>query len=168
MDISLELDVTKKKKKRICTELCTEPQTQTQTNDFYTYKELLYRVFDQTFIKHEKITIPKPILMREGTKKTVWLNVYDTSNTLQRAPEHIKSFLEREMKTTCSLGEEKMVLCARLSQCQMETLLSSYIKTYVECKACKSLSTTIERDSVHRIHILLCNTCKASRSLSMF
>jgi translation initiation factor 2 subunit 2 len=40
-----------------------------------------------------------PMLMRIGTKKTLWANFADICGSMKRNPEHVRQFFEAELGT---------------------------------------------------------------------
>lgn len=114
-----------------------------------------------------KFRIPPPVCQREGSKKTLFANVQEISNVLQRNPEHLIQFLFAELGTSGSIdGEKRLVLKGKFQPKQMESVLRRYIIEYVTCKTCKSMNTELKRESANRLHFLSCKACGSTRSVS--
>lgn len=114
-----------------------------------------------------KFRIPPPVCQREGSKKTLFVNVQEIAKVLQRNPEHLIQFLFAELGTSGSIdGEKRLVLKGKFQPKQMESVLRRYIIEYVTCKTCKSMNTVLKRESANRLHFLSCNACGSTRSVS--
>ncbi|KAK1677851.1 hypothetical protein QYE76_038699 [Lolium multiflorum] len=106
-----------------------------------------------------------PILLREGTKKTVFVNFMDSCKKMRRQPKHVMDFLLSEMAATGSLdGEQRLVVKRRFSPRNIEALLRRYIYEYVICNGCKGTDTTMSREN--RLLFLRCEQCGSSRSVA--
>lgn len=148
----------------------------TQVAGGFPYDELLSRFF--TILKKNnpelagdrsgpKFRIPPPVCQREGSKKTLFANVQEISNVLQRNPEHLIQYLFAELGTSGSIdGEKRLVLKGKFQPKQMESVLRRYIIEYVTCKTCKSMNTELKRESANRLHFLSCKACGSTRSVS--
>jgi hypothetical protein len=61
----------------------------------YSYESLIQRVADIIHAKNPELTEKKrttmkpPMLMRVGTKKTLWANFQDICKSMRRNPEHV-------------------------------------------------------------------------------
>ncbi|KAG7191790.1 translation initiation factor eIF-2 beta subunit [Scheffersomyces spartinae] len=140
------------------------------------YDDLLSRFFD--ILKKNnpelagdrsgpKFRIPPPVCQREGSKKTLFANVQEIAQVLQRNPEHLIQFLFAELGTSGSIdGEKRLVLKGKFQPKQMESVLRRYIIEYVTCKTCKSMNTELKRESGNRLHFLSCKVCGSTRSVS--
>lgn len=139
------------------------------------YEDLLLRFF--TILKEKnpelagdrsgpKFRIPPPVCQREGLKKTLFANVQDIANVLQRNPEHLIQYLFAELGTSGSIdGEKRLVLKGKFQPKQMELVLRRYIIEYVTCKTCKSMNTELKRELANRLHFLSCKACGSTRSV---
>lgn len=47
----------------------------------------------------KRTTMKPPMLMRIGTKKTLWANFADICGSMKRNPEHVRQFFEAELGT---------------------------------------------------------------------
>lgn len=187
----LDMDFTKKKKKKKKGKSSTKKEegadstaTQQQetedpegapwlnTTREYHYEELLSRFF--TILREKnpalageksKIILKPPKVMREGTKKTVFENLIEICESINRDPQHVVSYLLAELGTNGSIdGQNRLVIKGRFLPKVFEGVLRHYINEYVLCTMCKSTDTTLLREG--RLFILRCNSCSASRSVS--
>jgi hypothetical protein len=56
----------------------------------------------------KRTTMKPPMLMRIGTKKTLWANFADICGSMKRNPEHVRQFFEAE------LGTESRYVCVSI------------------------------------------------------
>lgn len=142
------------------------------TDRDYTYEELLGRVFN---ILHEnnpglggdrrRTVMRPPQILREGTKKTVFVNFMDLCKTMHRQPEHVMTFLLAELGTSGSLdGQHRLVVKGRFVPKNFEGLLRKYVNEYVICNGCKSPDTIMIREN--RLSFLKCEKCGSERSVA--
>jgi len=106
-----------------------------------------------------------PQVLREGTKKTVFVNFMDLCKTMHRQPEHVMTFLLAEMGTSGSLdGQQRLVIKGRFAPKNFEGILRRYINEYVICNGCKSPDTILSKEN--RLFFLRCEQCGCSRSVA--
>ncbi|KAL1549155.1 eukaryotic translation initiation factor 2 subunit beta-like [Salvia divinorum] len=114
----------------------------------YEYEELLGRVLN---ILHEnnpelagdrRRTVMRPAqVLREGTKKSVFVNFMDLCKTMHRQPEHVMTFLPAEMGTSGSLdGQQRLVVKGRFAPRNFEGILRRYIR--VLSRSAKTIGCT--------------------------
>uniref|UniRef100_A0A0D9Z6W3 Eukaryotic translation initiation factor 2 subunit beta n=1 Tax=Oryza glumipatula TaxID=40148 RepID=A0A0D9Z6W3_9ORYZ len=164
------------------------------TDRDYKYEELLGRVFnilrennpDLAGDRRRTVMRP-PQVLREGTKKTVFVNFMDLCKTpafisekinyheltviivytsrMHRQPEHVMMFLLAEMGTSGSLdGQQRLVIKGRFAPKNFEAILRRYINEYVICNGCKSPDTILSKEN--RLFFLRCEQCGSSRSVA--
>lgn len=138
----------------------------------YKYDELLDRVFnilrennpDLAGDRRRTVMRP-PQVLREGTKKTVFVNFMDLCKTMHRQPEHVMMFLLAEMGTSGSLdGQQRLVVKGRFAPKNFEGILRRYVNEYVICNGCKSPDTILSKEN--RLFFLRCEQCGSSRSVA--
>ncbi|XP_075521874.1 eukaryotic translation initiation factor 2 subunit beta isoform X1 [Primulina tabacum] len=125
-----------------------------------------------------------PQVLREGTKKTVFVNFMDLCKTyiitsvgkiylivdlislwMRRQPEHVMTFLLAEMGTSGSLdGQQRLVVKGRFAPKNFEGILRRYINEYVICNGCKSPDTILSKKN--RLFFLRCEKCGSGRSVA--
>ncbi|KAL5807678.1 hypothetical protein ACOSQ3_028369 [Xanthoceras sorbifolium] len=106
-----------------------------------TIRALLSRVFDsirennpELAGERRRTVMRPPQVLREGTKKTVFVNFM----------EHVMTFLLAEMGTSGSLdGQKQLVVKDRFASKNVEGILHRYINEYVLCNSCRSLDTIL-------------------------
>ncbi|CAR31014.1 hypothetical protein ZYGR_0P03200 [Zygosaccharomyces rouxii] len=113
-----------------------------------------------------KFRIPPPVCLRDG-KKTIFSNIQDISEKLQRSPEHLIQYLFAELGTSGSVdGQKRLVIKGKFQPKQMENVLRRYILEYVTCKTCKSINTELKKEQSNRLFFLVCKSCGSTRSVS--
>ena len=143
------------------------------SNREYHYDELLGRVFGilrekiPSLSEKTKTIIKPPQVLREGTKKTVFANLIEICNAMNRSPEHVIQYMMAELGTSGTLdGTQRLIIKGRFLPKVFEGVLRHYFIDYVICNLCKSANTTLDRDKATRLSICKCNACGASRSVS--
>nr|ABK22171.1 unknown [Picea sitchensis] len=142
------------------------------TDRDYKYEELLDRVFNilrehnpELAGEKRRTVMRPPQVLREGTKKTVFVNFMDLCKTMHRQPEHVMTFLLAEMGTSGSLdGQQRLVIKGRFAPKNFEGILRRYINEYVICNGCKSPDTILSKEN--RLFFLRCEQCGCSRSVA--
>lgn len=113
-----------------------------------------------------KFRIPPPVCQRDG-KKTIFCNIQEISEKLQRSPEHLIQYLFAELGTSGSVdGQKRLVIKGKFQPKQMENVLRRYILEYVTCKTCKSINTELKKEQSNRLFFLVCKSCGSTRSVS--
>lgn len=113
-----------------------------------------------------KFRIPPPVCLRDG-KKTIFSNIQDISEKLQRSPDHLIQYLFAELGTSGSIdGQKRLVIKGKFLSKQMENVLRRYILEYVTCKTCKSINTELKKEQSNRLYFLVCKSCGSTRSVS--
>ncbi|OMO99917.1 Translation initiation factor IF2/IF5 [Corchorus olitorius] len=144
----------------------------TGTDRDYRYEELLGRVFNilrennpELAGDRRRTVMRPPQVLREGTKKTVFVNFMDLCKTMHRQPDHVMAFLLAELGTSGSLdGQQRLVVKGRFAPKNFEGILRRYINEYVICLGCKSPDTILSKEN--RLFFLRCEKCGSGRSVA--
>ena len=143
------------------------------TNRDYHYDELLGRVFgilrekNPALSEKTKTIIKPPQVLREGTKKTVFVNLMEICNAMHRNPDHVIQYLMAELGTSGTLdGQKRLILKGRFLPKVFEGVLRHYFIDYVICNMCKSADTLLVKEAGSRVSFCRCQSCGASRSVS--
>ncbi|KAF3644798.1 Eukaryotic translation initiation factor 2 subunit beta [Capsicum annuum] len=142
------------------------------TIDFAFVLQLLGRVFNilrennpELAGDRRRTVMRPPQVLREGTKKTVFVNFMDLCKTMHRQPEHVMTFLLAEMGTSGSLdGQQRLVIKGRFAPKNFEGILRRYVNEYVICNGCKSPDTILTKEN--RLFFLRCEKCGSGRSVA--
>ncbi|KAF5742754.1 hypothetical protein HS088_TW09G00814 [Tripterygium wilfordii] len=138
----------------------------------YEYEELLSRVFNilrennpELAGDRRRTVMRPPQVLREGTKKTVFVNFMDLCRTMHRQAEHVMAFLLAELGTSGSLdGQQRLVVKGRFAPKNFEGILRRYVNEYVICIGCKSPDTILSKEN--RLFFLRCEKCGSGRSVA--
>lgn len=165
------LKLKKKKKKDKTKEIEEKKLPEDYDPPTYTYQFLLNKLYDHFEDKgkpeiKQKNTIKMPTIQRMSSKKTGWINFKDCCSNLNRDLAHLQSFVVSELSTECNIdGNGFLILKGIYNQKNIEIVLRKYVVSYVQCSICKSLETSVRKDSVTRLNFLDCNSCKSNRAL---
>lgn len=151
------------------------PESSAQQDAGLPYADLLSRFFNILRANNPelagdrsgpKFRIPPPVCLRDG-KKTIFSNIQDISEKLQRSPDHLIQYLFAELGTSGSIdGQKRLVIKGKFLSKQMENVLRRYILEYVTCKTCKSINTELKKEQSNRLYFLVCKSCGSTRSVS--
>ena len=180
--LSMEFFSKKKKKKDKKPNLTTESIVDEditlesgilETPPPYTYSELLDRcnaVYTQNNTKlneNNKYSIPPPTIAKMGSKRVVWTNFALFCEKVGRTLDHVFQYMVAELGAECSIdGTNQLVIKGKFASKYIESLMKKYMMEYVQCTSCRSLNTTITKDSVSRLLFIRCTDCMCIRSVS--
>lgn len=162
------------KKKRPAKAGATQVVNEVATEDSDTqYGLMLNRIFDLlkknkggVTDKQKKCIVKQPEVVREGAKKSCWVNFQDICDNLGRPSDHLSKYILMELGTEGSIARNtQMILKGRYLEKQIETLLKKYITEYVMCQMCKSIDTSLTKDSSIRMFTMTCMRCGCTRSV---
>jgi len=128
----------------------------------YKYEELLGRVFNilrennpELAGDRRRTVMRPPQVLREGTKKTVFVNLMDLCKTMHRQPDHVMAFLLAELGTSGSLdGQQRLVVKGRFAPKNFEGILRRYINEYVIVWDAKVLTLYFQRRTVYSFSVV--------------
>jgi translation initiation factor 2 subunit 2 len=143
-----------------------------QSDRDYTYQELLSRITKilrannpELAGEKKKINMVLPVVNREGSKKSAFVNVVEVCKRLNRASDHVIQFLLAELGTTGSTdATNSLIIRGRFQQKQIEAVIKRYVQEYVQCKTCKSPDTVLIKEN--RLYFHKCEVCGSSRTVS--
>lgn len=141
----------------------SEPFIHVQNCMDNTYSDLLERC---SFVNKTKtkLGIKPPIVQKDGSKRSVWINFNDTYVSLKRDPKHILQFFLNELTTTGSIdANNRLIIRGNFNSSDFEKLLKRYIHRYVMCNSCKSIDTIIHNES--RLIFIHCNQCNTKYTI---
>ncbi|AWU74918.1 hypothetical protein CAS74_003278 [Pichia kudriavzevii] len=152
----------------------TNEATTTKT-DLIPYSQLLDRFYDILKVNNpelaggqqQRLKIPPPEVLRDGSKKTIFANVQQIAQVLQRNPSHLIQYLFAELGTSGSIdGEQRLIVKGRFQAKNIEGVLRRYIQEYVICRTCKSMNTELKREAANRLHFIVCKACGSTKSVT--
>ncbi|KAF3940598.1 hypothetical protein ABW19_dt0209343 [Dactylella cylindrospora] len=138
------------------------------------YTQLLKRFYINLYEDHPELSgegrlknykIPPPQVVREGNKKSIFVNLPEIARKMKRNPDHVIQFIFAELGTNGSVdGSGRLVIKGRFQQKQLESVLRRYIVEYLTCGTCKSPNTTLIKEN--RLFFVNCNICGSRKSVS--
>ena len=127
----------------------------------YDYFELLNRIqgmlqeSGSSSNQSAKMKLPPPLLAKDGTTKTVWINFPIICEKMERTVEHVQTYALTELNTTGSLdGNQGLSLKGRFQSKQIENVIKHYISEFVKCNTCGSISNELKKEN--RLQFLHC------------
>jgi translation initiation factor 2 subunit 2 len=134
-------------------------------NELYIY--LLENIYDtinknSNLSCNSEIKVAKPEAYFDVTKKTIWTNFRYICKELKSNEEHVANYISKEHRVDLSINKEgQLLIKGRFSDLKIGSTLKNYIKNYLQCIACKTLNTSIEKKP-NKLTYLICNNqnCK--------
>lgn len=138
-----------------------------QVVDIFSYEFLLARIEKHLKLSDQqaesKVKIPMSI-KRDGATKTSF-NITDVCSVIKRDIAHLRQYIEVELSVNCSIdGDGRLIIKGVFPEAQIQKLVRNYIKQYVTCGICSSLSTVLEREE--KLLFKKCQACGASQSVN--
>lgn len=108
----------------------------------------------------ERLNVPNIECINEKNK-TIIQNLNQIADILNRDPKHILKYMTLRLATSYSeIGEGRYVLKGRILDKQLDSVISDYIKAYVDCPVCKRPDTKLSKEK-RGIVQLVCLSCGA-------
>ena len=130
------------------------------------YEELLERAREalpEDIEKAERFNIPKVRGHIEGNK-TIISNFAQIAQALERKPEHLLKFVQKELATPGELRKNTVIFGAKISATRINEKIEKYAETFVLCKECGKPDTKLTKES--GIYFLRCHACGAKASIA--
>lgn len=134
----------------------------------YSYHDLLNHLTKMigSVDNHAKFSIMPAQISRFGAKKTAFSNFSEICKSFNRDKTHVNDYLMAELGTTTSEDAKgRLLIKGKYNQKNIHKVLEKYILMYVQCSMCKSLNTTIIRNTANRLYFLECMQCGSSKSV---
>lgn len=115
----------------------------------------------------ERLNIPSVECINEKNR-TIVLNLNQIADILNRDVEHLLKYMTLRLAAPHSeIGEKRYVFKGRILCEQLDSLISDYVKAYVECPVCKRLDTKLskERRDIVQIICLSCGAVSPAKKL---
>ncbi|KAF3932029.1 hypothetical protein ABW20_dc0104122 [Dactylellina cionopaga] len=145
-----------------------------ENSSAFKYTQLLKRFYINLYEDHPELSgdgrlknykIPPPQVVREGNKKSIFVNLPEIARKMKRNPDHVIQFIFAELGTNGSVdGAGRLVIKGRFQQKQLESVLRRYIIEYLTCGTCKSPNTALNKEN--RLFFVSCNICGSKKSVS--
>jgi len=131
----------------------------TDITDFNKHLDNLYGLLAEKtrLTKQQDLKIPKPKLSKQGGARTIWENFGQTTVKLNRPIDHMQKFFAQELSTDCNVAKDtndaedttsKLVITGkgRYTTDGIVKVLQSYVDTYVQCRVCGEMNTTLTKE----------------------
>jgi len=110
----------------------------------------------------KKFSLPRPVLSRGEDKKYRWRNFGDVTKAMERDGPHVAAWLGAELSTSDLLVAQDgstLTFPKRITEDQLATLLTSYLRLYVLCPKCRGGPTLFTKVPSLRKTLMACVTC---------
>lgn len=133
-------------------------------SDFEIYLFSLHRIYEKIGEQTDrKIKFLIPNVCPDG-KKTRITNLIEMSEKMNRNSDHLIQFIRTEFRTTTSMNAyNHLVVRGKYRQQHIESIIRSYLKSYVICCSCFSFDTRMVREN--RLNFIECKMCASKNSV---
>lgn len=134
------------------------------------YINLLEDIYDSldknsNLFNNKEIMVAKPEVKFDITKKTIWSNFRYICKELKKNEDEVLNFFVKEFSTTMSINlEGQLLIKGKYTDIIIGTTLKKYIKTFMQCSACKTINTSVEKKT-NKLTYLICHNekCKCEK-----
>jgi translation initiation factor 2 subunit 2 len=130
------------------------------------YEMLLSRLRDKlgntTKKQASRLELPTPQIIWVG-QRTIFRNFMDFPKALNRDPEKLLLYLNKELASAGYIAGERVIFLGRKEPSSFGALIDRYVKDYVICPVCGSPDTRTEKSK--KLGFLLCEACGAKSSI---
>ena len=129
------------------------------------YEQMLERAKDILPDEQEessRFDIPKVKGHIEG-QKTIINNWQQIAKSLNRKPEHMLKYVQKEMGTPGEIIKDSVVFGSKLPASKINEKIGSYADDFVFCKTCGKPETKLTKDA--GIYFLKCQACGQKNSV---
>ena len=130
------------------------------------YEMLLSRLRDKlgntTKKQASRLELPTPQTIWVG-QRTIFRNFMDFPRALNRDPEKLLLYLNKELASAGYIAGERVIFLGRKEPSSFGALIERYVKDYVICPVCQSPDTRTEK--AKKLGFLVCEACGARSSI---
>ena len=130
------------------------------------YEALLSRLRDKlgntTKKQASRLELPTPQIIWVG-QRTIFRNFMDFPKALNRDPEKLLLYLNKELASAGYIAGERVIFLGRKEPSSFGALIDRYVKDYIICPVCGSPDTRTEKSK--KLGFLLCEACGAKSSI---
>lgn len=129
------------------------------------YEEMLDRAKGQLpddVQSTERFVIPKVRGHLQGAK-TVVNNWFEIAKTLDRKPEHLLKYVQKELATPGEIIKQSVVFGTKLNAAKINEKITQYIDEFVFCPACGKPETKLTKEA--SVIIMTCQACGARNTV---
>ena len=109
-----------------------------------------------------RLELPTPQTIWVG-QRTIFRNFMDFPKALNRDPEKLLLYLNKELASAGYIAGERVIFLGRKEPSSFGALIDRYVKDYVICPVCGSPDTRTEKQK--KLGFLLCEACGAKSSI---
>lgn len=109
-----------------------------------------------------RLELPRPQTIWVG-QRTIFRNFMDFAKALNRDPEKLLLYLNKELASAGYIAGERVIFLGRKDASSFEALIDRYVKDYIICPVCGSPDTRTEKNK--KLGFLLCEACGAKSSI---
>ncbi|HHQ45217.1 MAG TPA: translation initiation factor IF-2 subunit beta [Candidatus Altiarchaeales archaeon] len=127
----------------------------------YEYGKLLdraWKALPEDLKSHKRFELPKVDSLIEG-KTTIIRNFTEIANSLDRSPQHILTFLSKELAAPAIIEGNRVVIQRNLKNKVLEDKIGDYAREYVLCHECERPDTQLTELEGEKI--IKCTACGA-------
>lgn len=106
--------------------------------------------------KTSKYEIPEVESTIFGSK-TVIHNFKEVAEKINRDMNFLLKYLVRELATSGTIEETRAVLQGKFQKEQIDSLVSKFVKSYVQCPSCNKMDTKMVKEG--RLTFIQCEVC---------
>ncbi len=129
------------------------------------YEKLLDRAKEQLpedVESTERFTIPKVKGHIQGVK-TVINNWFEIAKTLDRRPEHLLKYVQKELATPGEIIKQSVVFGTKINAGKINEKITQYADEFVFCKSCGKPETKLSKDA--GAILMTCQACGARNAV---
>ena len=129
------------------------------------YDSLLERSWEnlpEKLKKHERFEIPEAQTLIEGNQ-TIIKNFNEVANALNRKPDHLLTFLLKELAAPGVIDGNRVIIQRILKKAVIDKRIADYTKDFVLCHECNRPDTKVTELSGQKI--VRCEACGGWRPL---
>lgn len=131
--------------------------------DYDTSLDRAYEDLPELSTDEDRLNIPDPELETDGAF-TRFTNLARVAEALNREPDHLHSYVQRELGTAGTFEEGRGRYNGSFSRADFENAIDEYVAEYVTCSECGLPDTRLVRED--RTPMLRCDACGAFRPVS--
>ena len=141
--------------------------------DKFSYEGLLKRIYNIMKVQNTNsssggLKLPSIQVNQTGKDRTCWMNIESVAEALNRNIDHLFEYVKSELGVEGTLGGEKQAnFKSRVTQTNLQKILTKYINDYVRCPNCKSFKTIIKKDQSTRLQQISCENCKSEKTIQV-
>lgn len=138
-------------------------------DSYSTLLDRVYKTHEETtaIMSDGKLHFKPPVIHREGSRKSIWINFLDFQNPINRPIQHIIMFFANELGTIITLSKDNsLIIRGIFNQGQIKSIIKKYIHKYVKCKSCGKYETDFLTEN--RINYTKCRICLSKISTREF